>query len=146
MTKSIIYIDKYKKSNGDIETGMIGEFVKIDKIVWSMAGREVYEYSSSDEYRLENALFFNGAYGVNTADSTTTSANDQNIYTHRWEISAEKNRFSGAVSGKGVSDMKATVYFTPSSGGTYRVNCVHKYLNIVSISGASGKIGVSLSL
>ena len=111
-----------------------------------MAGREVYEYSSSDEYRLENALFFNGAYGVNTADSTTTSANDQNIYTHRWEISAEKNRFSGAVSGKSVRDMKATVYFTPSSGGTYRVNCVHKYLNIVSISGASGKIGVSLPL
>ena len=57
MTKSIIYIDKFKKSNGDVETGMIGEFVKIDKIVWSMAGREVYEYSSSDEYRFENALF-----------------------------------------------------------------------------------------
>ena len=98
-----------------------------------MAGREVYGYSSSDEYRLESALFYNGAYGFNTADSTTTSANDQNIYTHRWKFSAEKNRFSGAVSGKGVSDMKATIYFTPSSDGTYRVNFVHIYLNIVSI-------------
>ena len=51
MTKSIIYIDKYKKANDSVETGMIGEFVKIDKIVWSRAGREVYDYSSSDEYR-----------------------------------------------------------------------------------------------
>ena len=67
-------------------------------------------------------------------------------FTHRCEISEEQNKFSGAVSGKGVSDMKATDYFTLSSGGTYRVNCVHKYLNIVSISEASGKIGVSLSL
>lgn len=146
ITKTIFAIDKYKANNGNAVTGAIGDFQAIDKVEYYMSGRKVYEYTNPDEFRLENALFFNGGYGVLARDTASAQANSQNIYAHRWEISSEKNRFNGGVSGKGTSSFSMKIYFTPSSSGTYRVNCVQDYINIVSISGASGKIGVSMSL
>jgi len=141
-TKTMLYVQQVS------DDGEAGNFHAIDKIEYYMSGRLVYEYASKEEVRLENAMFFNGSYGINASNTQTASENpnEQNIYVHRWEIANTKNQYAGGVSGKGISNFSAKVYFTPSATKNYKLQAIHEYVNIVSTSGASGRIGVSLSL
>ena len=111
-----------------------------------MSGRLTYEYAAPEEAKLENAMFFNGSYGVNSANTASANPNDQNVYVHQWQVAKSKNQFAGGISGKGISNFSAKLYFTPSATKSYKVQCIHEHVNIVSTSGASGRIGVSLSL
>jgi len=112
----------------------------------------VHEWSSrisstGDEMqKLENSLFYGSSYGAGELAGGSSPDDAESVYTHYWGVSNEANRFSGGVSGKNVSDWSCKIYFTGTSGKAYRFQCVHEYVNIVSISGASGKVGVSLSL
>ena len=137
--KTILYI------TNEEDDGQAGNFEAITSIEYYMSGRLQYEYAAADETKLENAMFFNGSYGI-AANPSGTNPNQQNVNVHRWEIAPTKNQFSGGVSGKGISNWSAIVKFTPTATKTYKLNAIQEYVNIVSTSGASGRIGVSLSL
>jgi len=126
--------------------GLRGDFAQVDKIEYFMSGRLVYESTGVEEQKLENSLFYGSSYGAGEVAGGNSPDEVQNIYTHWWAVSNERSRFSGGVSGKNVSDWSARITFTPSATATWYVEAQHEYVNIVSISGASGKIGVSLSL
>ena len=126
--------------------GLRGAFAPIDKIEYFMSGRLVYESTGVEEQKLENSLFYGSSYGAGEVAGGSSPNEVQNIYTHWWAVSNERSRFSGGVSGKNVSDWSCKVTFTPTADATWYVGAQHEYVNIVSISGASGKIGVSLSL
>lgn len=134
----------------ELGSGLKGSYRPVDKIEYFMSGRLVWSSTGVEESQLENSLFYGTSYGAGEVSGTVSSTdNSQNIYTHFWGISNEHNRMSGACSGKNISDFSVQVTFTtPSSGGDkkYYVEAQHETVNIVSISGSSGKIGVSLSL
>ena len=141
ITKSVIGIYQL----GD---GLKGDYQPIDKIEYFMSGRLVWSTTGIEEQKLHNSLFYGTNYGAGETASGTGADDVQNLYTHYWGVSNEASRFSGGVSGKNVSDFSVQVTFTAKSSGTktYYIEAQHEYINIVSISGASGKIGVSLSL
>jgi hypothetical protein len=126
-------------------TGKKGDYQSVDKIQYFMSGRLVHESTGVECQKLENSLFYGTSYG---AGEIVGSDDVQNVYTHFWGVSNERNRFSGGCSGKNISDFSAKIFLKNGSNGalTYVVEAQHEYVNIVSISGASGKIGVSLSL
>ena len=128
--------------------GAKGTYHAIDKIEYFMSGRLVYSSTGQEEQKLENSLFYGSSYGAGEVAGGSSPDDVQNIYTHWWAVSNERSRFSGGVSGKNVSDFSAQITFTAPTSGTktYYVEAQHEYVNIVSISGASGKIEVSLSL
>tara|TARA_R110001592_G_scaffold79486_2_gene237539 strand:- start:98 stop:625 length:528 start_codon:yes stop_codon:yes gene_type:complete len=134
----------------ELGSGLKGSYKAVDKIEYFMSGRLVWSSTGVEESQLENSLFYGTSYGAGEVSGTVASTdNSQNIYTHFWGVSNENNRMSGACSGKNISDFSVQVTFTtPSSGGDkkYYVEAQHETVNIVSISGSSGKIGVSLSL
>jgi hypothetical protein len=145
VTKTVIAL-KQTSPSGTPANGIAGQFAPIDKIEYYLSGRLVFS-STGDENHLENALFYGSSYGLGTVVVGGGNDSNQNLYTHYWAVSNEKNRFSGGLSGKNVSDWTARVYFTPDNvNDEYEVHTQHCYVNIVSISGASGKVGVSLSL
>ena len=133
-------------------SGLKGSYSAVDKIEYFMSGRLVYSSTGVECQRLENSLFYGSNYGVgeHIAETTAGAMNQvQNLYTHHWGVSNERSRFSGGCSGKNISDFSVQVTFTTGAAAgtkTYYVEAQHEYVNIVSISGASGKIGVSLSL
>ena len=141
VTKTMIYCDD-TSSSGNV----VGNFQPIDKIEYFMSGRLVWSSSGEEMQKLENSLFYGSSYGAGEVAGGSSPDQAQNIYTHHWGVSNEANRFSGGCSGKNISDWSAKIYFTGTSSKAYRFQAVHEYVNIVSISGASGKIGVSLSL
>lgn len=133
----------------ELGSGLKGAYKAIDKIEYFMSGRLVYSATGPEEQKLENSLFYGSGYGAGELAGGTSPADVQNVYVHHWGVSNERSRFSGGVSGKNVSDFSCQVTFTANTSGgtkTYYVEAQHEYINIVSISGASGKIGVSLSL
>ena len=135
----------------ELGSGLKGAYKAIDKIEYFMSGRLVYSATGPEEQKLENSLFYGSGYGAGELahKGSTTPDEVQNIYVHHWGVSNERSRFSGGVSGKNVSDFSCQVTFKANTSGgtkTYYVEAQHEYINIVSISGASGKIGVSLSL
>ena len=125
-----------------------GKFHAIDEIVFKISGREVYTATGDEIQKLENALFFGSAYGIGDIGGDGGSNYNENVYVHNFQVANERNRFCGGVSGKNCSDFSCTVKWTPAdtSATNWEINVSHEYVQIVSVSGASGKIGVSLSL
>jgi len=148
VTKTVIGVHKTSVDEND-KRARRGAFQAIKKVEFFMSGRLVYEYTdAANEFKLENALFYGSSYGIGDvgADGATGTDDSQNLYTHNWGVSNEKSRFSGGVSGKNVSDFSAKITFAAAASTAYEIECQHEYISICSISGASGKIGVSLSL
>lgn len=152
ITRTILGL--YKKSGSTTSfNGQIGNFVPISKVKIYSSGRVIYEYKSTEEEILENALFFNkGKQGVmyNDGDGTTalSSLYGSNLFVHNWGIAGNDNQFSGGVSGKGSSNLYLEASFTPvnNTSTAYTLVCENEYLSIVSTSGGSGKISSSISL
>lgn len=138
------------ESAATADTGYVGNHQPINRIDIYASGRLLYSYASDREAFFENAAFFNASSTVMALSTTMNLGTDQfafNTIVHNWQISNDSNRFSGAISGKGCSSMYAVITFTPTAAAArYTLNCVHEYLNIVSISGSSGKISTSISL
>lgn len=149
MKRSILSLVK-QNSAGTAASGYIMNHQKIDSVTLYMSGREVYKYSSDREAYYESAAFYHTPSFTAGGSSTFTVNSDvygYNIFVHNYEIDDKPNQFTGAVSGKGVSNMYFVVTFTPAnSADRLTLNCVHEYINIVSISSQSGKISNSISL
>ena len=149
ITRSMFTLVK-QTAAGSAAVGYAGNHQPISKIDIYASGRLLYSYGSDREAFFENAAFFNASQTVYGNSTTMTVNSDQlgfNVVVHNWQISNDHNRFSGAISGKGCSSMYAVVTFVPTvSTDRYTLNLVHEYLNIVSISGSSGKISTSISL
>jgi len=112
-------------------------YADIDKIVVNLNGREWYS-QTGDELLLEQAMY--------SGDSNRNQTTEQNLYRIDWGLydrGNKQNQFRGALSGKGVSSPEI-VCTAGATGGT--LYCVHVYTNIVSTSGSSGKISISLGL
>ena len=119
----------------------------IDTIEFKGNGKSLYLYNY-EEFALENCIFAGkkGTYTMSQYNNTL----DENVFTHYWAMSDSPDFFSGGVSAKNLSDFTCIVSFTPSVSGagtySYTVEVVHQYVNIISYSGSSGKIGVSMAL
>jgi len=134
-----------------------GRFQPITAAEFFMNGRSVYKYSDNLETALENALFSVG--GTNFTRSVNGSSvgesaggQDENVLSHYWNIQPDsKNMFSGGCSGKNVSNWSCNITMAPyaataSTAYKFYIIVVHEYINIISYSGNSGKIAVSMSL
>jgi hypothetical protein len=126
----------------ELGSGLKGSYKAVDKIDYFMSGRLVWSSTGVEESQLENSLFYGTSYGAGEVAGGSSPDNVQNIYTHFWGVSNENNRMSGACSGKNISDFSVQVKFTTAAGvgtKTYYVEAQHETVNIVSISGSSGK-------
>ena len=129
----------------------VGVFHAINNVEFKISGRSVYDATGDEIQKLENALFFGSSYGIGAigvgGSGAIATDSNQNIYIHNWQVANERNRFCGGVSGKNCSDFSITIKYTPGAASKV-FKCVvnHDIVQIVSISGASGKVGVSLSL
>ena len=147
ITRSILGLYK-KYSSGTTFDGQVGNFIPISKVKIYSSGRVIYEYKSTEEEVLENALFFNkGKQGVMVND-TVSSNYGSNLFVHNWGLAGNDNQFSGGVSGKGSSNLYLEASFTTTvtTSTVYTLVCENEYLSIVSTSGGSGKISSSISL
>ena len=119
----------------------------IDTIEFKGNGKSLYLYNY-EEFALENCIFAGkkGTYQMSQYNNSL----DENVFTHYWAMSDSPDFFSGGVSAKNLSDFTCIVSFTPSVSAaatySYTVEVVHQYVNIISYSGSSGKIGVSMAL
>lgn len=143
MKRSIIYVTDSTKT--------AGEFVQIDKLEIYASGRLLYEYKANEEILLEDAMFFGANYGLNQkagADKTLVINANENVIVHNWQIQKDPNKYAGGISGKGCSQMQMKVYFTNPVPGTNAcsVNVIHEYVQVTTVSGASGKVSCALSL
>jgi hypothetical protein len=150
VVKTMIVVDKVL-DNGAATTGVIGSFYPVEKVEYYMSGRLVWSSTGVEEQKLENSLFYGTGYGAPELASSGSADTYQNVYTHFWSIANEPSRFSGGCSGKNISDWSCKVFLKPtdvtaSQTDKFRIRVFHQYINIVSISGSSGKVGVSLSL
>jgi len=143
-TKTMIYVDR-RSVGSTADNGAVGTFYDVAEVAFTMSGREVWKSTGTECNKLENSLFYGGSYSVGI------DATNESIFVHRWGISCESNMYSGAVSGKNVSDFSCNIKFKPADGAndevsSYRFQVQHEYINVVSISGSSGKVAVALSL
>jgi hypothetical protein len=122
----------------------LGTFVEVSNIQYYIGGRIVYE-SSGQEELFENSIFYNSGLGPVTGP--TSSPTDINMYTHYWNLlGSNSERTSGFVSGKNSTNFSVKVTFTSVAANVYTLSAVHTVAQVVSISGASGKCSVALSL
>jgi hypothetical protein len=139
----------------DGSNGLTQALLPIDTIEFKGNGKSLYKYNFL-EFALENCIFSEkkGSYRMNIYAPTTDKIPYENVFTHYWSLANSPEFFSGGVSGKNMSDFSAIVKFTPPVATTkssaqsmaYTVEVVHQYVSIVSYSGNSGKIGVSMAL
>ena len=137
------------------KNGRIGDFQQIVAAEFFMNGRSVYKYNGN-ESAIENAMFGVGGFATNRGVIATQVAADganENILTHYWAVQPENpNCFSGAVSGKNISNFSVVLSVLPYAAAadgvaeTFNVLVSHSHINILSFSGNSGKIAVSMSL
>ena len=135
------------------------ETVPISSAIFYMNGREVYRYTDS-EYSLEQALFAGSSTRVVNRSSISSSAlssggdNNNNMICHYWCSNPQDRRlyYSGAASGKNISNFSVLVQVSPfraagaSTATTFKLAVTHETIQILSISGNSGKVSVSMSL
>jgi len=125
--------------------------IPIETLEFRGNGKSLYSYTF-DEFALENCIFSEkkGSYKMNRYAPSADLVPSENVFTHYWSLSNSPDFFSGGVSAKNLSDFSVNVTFNPSVTGAgtyvYTIEIVHLYLNIVSYSGSSGKIGVSMAL
>lgn len=125
--------------------------IPVDTIEFKGNGKSLYKYTF-DEFALENCIFSQKKGTYNMSQYKTGLNPAENVFTHYWAMSDSHDLFSGGVSAKNLSDFSVTVAFSPPDATTdnnameYTIEVVHTYVNIVSYSGNSGKIGVSMAL
>lgn len=137
----------------DGTTNVSQSLLPVDTIEFKGNGKSLYKYTF-DEFALENCIFSEkkGSYKMNKYIPAADVTPYENVFTHYWSLANSPDFFSGGVSAKNLSDFSVIVNFSPpnatanASAMSYSVEVVHQYVNIVSYSGSSGKIGVSMAL